>query len=436
MHGRRIFLRGVCQGVGTLTCFTWSVKHRLVVRLYPSARQAAACEHILTVTRRLWNALLAQRRDAWKTRRLKISSKRQYHELTELRHEDPWFASAYRECEDAVLHRLDLAYQKFFSGGGHPRFKPDARWNQFEFPHGNRALLWDREQDRITIPGVGLVKVRKKRKRVIPPHGRAMVFRRCGRWYALFECEVAPKPLPATGKMVGIDRGIRALAATSDSELIANPRHGAALALKVARAQRTLERRTVRDQRGRVQNGDGKNRARAVEALRKVWDKLKRARRGYLHEVAHALVNRYDAIAFEKLALNGMTRSAKRTREAPGRNVRAKTRLNFALLDANLAMLRTLVGEKAECAARLVIDVPAAYSSQTCSECGFVAAEARSGERYECVNADCGYAGDADVNAARVIAQRAFGRPAGRGAGLPDPDDLRSVLTPGDARLT
>jgi len=412
------------------------MKHRLVVRLYPNARQAAACEHLLRVTRRLWNALLAQRRDAWKTRRLRISSKRQYRELTELRAVDPWFASAYRESEDAILHRLDLAYQKFFSGGGHPRFKGETRWNQFEFPHGDRAMRWQGDQSRVVIPGVGLVKVRKGRERVIPPHGRAMVFRRCGSWYALFECEVAPQPLAPTGKVVGIDRGIRALAATSDGELIANPRHGAALAVKVARAQRTLERRTIRDAGGRVRNGDGKNRAKAAKALQKVWDKIRRARRGYLHEVARALVERYDAIAFEKLALANMTRSAKGTAESPGRNVRAKSRLNHAMLDASLAMLRTLVGEKAECAARLVIDVPAAYSSQTCSQCGTVAAEARSGERYECVNEVCGYVGDADVNAARVIAQRAFGRPAGRGAGLPDPKDLRSELAPGDTRLT
>jgi putative transposase len=228
--------------------------------------------------------------------------------------------------------------------------------------------------------------------------------------------------------VVGIDRGVRTLAATSDGELIANPRHGAALALKLARAQRTLERRTIRDAAGRARNGDGKNRTRALLALRKVWDRLKRVRRGYLHEVARNLVNRYDAIAFEKLSIAGMTRSAKGTTEVPGRNVRAKKRLNFAMLDASLAMLRTLVGEKAESAARLVIDVPAAYSSQTCSECGFVAAEARSGERYECVNADCDYVGDADVNAARVIARRAFGRSAGRGAGLPDPNNLRSEL--------
>ena len=44
------------------------MKSRLVVRLYPTPAQERACEHVLLVTRRLWNALIGQRRDAWKTR--------------------------------------------------------------------------------------------------------------------------------------------------------------------------------------------------------------------------------------------------------------------------------------------------------------------------------------------------------------------------------
>ena len=126
------------------------MKSRLVVRLYPTPAQEQACEHMLLVTRRLWNALLGQRRDAWKTRRLNINSKRQYGEITELRKHDDWYASVYRECEDAVLHRLDLAYRKFFDGGGHPRFKAASRWSQFEFSHGDRAMRWCAGQDRIT----------------------------------------------------------------------------------------------------------------------------------------------------------------------------------------------------------------------------------------------------------------------------------------------
>src|SRR6202163_3683760 len=232
------------------------VKRRLVVRLYPTAPQERALLHVLEVTRRLWNLLLAQRKDAWRHRRVSIGTKRQYSELTELRAADPWFASAYRECEDAVLHRLDLAYRAFFKGGGHPRFKVAHRWEQLEFPHGNRALKWTR-QDRITVPGVGVVRVRKGRARQISDHGRAMIFRRCERWYALFECATAPAPLAATGRSIGLDRGVRVLGATSEGEPIANPRHGAVAANAIARAQRALERRTVRDGQGRVLNREG-----------------------------------------------------------------------------------------------------------------------------------------------------------------------------------
>jgi putative transposase len=410
------------------------VKRRLVVRLYPTARQERALLHMLEVTRRLWNLLLAQRKEAWRHRRVSIGKKRQYRELTELRAAEPWFASVYRECEDAVLHRLDLAYRAFFKGGGHPRFKAAQRWEQLEFPHGAQALKWTCNQDRVKVPGVGVVRVRKGRERQIPEHGRAMVFRRCERWYALFECSTAPAPLPATGRSIGLDRGVRVLGATSEGESIANPRHGAVAANAIARAQRTLERRNVRDGNGRVLNRGGRNRGKALLLLRRAWERLRRVRRAHLHAVARDLVERYDAIAFERLAVRAMTRSAKGTREMPGRNVRAKSGLNRALLDASFSMLRTLVGEKAEGAARRVIDVAAAYSSQTCSACGNVAAEARRGERYSCVIPGCGYVGDADINASRVIAQRAFGRPAASGAGMPDRNDPRSELAPGDTR--
>jgi len=46
--------------------------------------------------------------------------------------------------------------------------------------------------------------------------------------------------------------------------------------------------------------------------------------------------------------------------------------------------------------------VGAAYTSQTCLECGHVAKENRTGSCFHCVA--CGHAADADVNAARVIA--------------------------------
>jgi putative transposase len=141
---------------------------------------------MLRVTRELYNALLQQRRDAWTTRRASLPSCEQYAQLTELRVAEPRFADVYRECEDAVLHRLDLAFAAYFrrvkrgEAPGYPRFKPAVRWNQLEFPHGDRALKLDIVQRRVRVPGVGSVRLRKGR--MVPEFGRAFLVTKNGRW--------------------------------------------------------------------------------------------------------------------------------------------------------------------------------------------------------------------------------------------------------------
>jgi len=99
------------------------------VRLYPTSTQAARLDFMLEVTRQTYNALLEQRRYVWTARRIAVTYKQQYAEITALRKEDRRVKAVYRECEDAALHRLDLAYAAFFrrlKGGekaGKPRFK-------------------------------------------------------------------------------------------------------------------------------------------------------------------------------------------------------------------------------------------------------------------------------------------------------------------------
>jgi putative transposase len=199
------------------------------VRLYPTAAQDRRLEYMLHATRHLYNAALQERRDAYRMRGVTVTAKMQYAELTALRADEPGIASVYRECQDAVLHRIDLAMQAFFrrikrgETAGYPRYKSAARWSQLEFPHGARALKLDAQQRRARVPGVGAVALRKGR--VVPTFGRAFIVRKNERWYAVFECERDPAALPRTGHVVGVDRGVRVLAATSDGELIANPRH-------------------------------------------------------------------------------------------------------------------------------------------------------------------------------------------------------------------
>jgi putative transposase len=307
------------------------------------------------------------------------------------------------------LHRLDLAFSAFFrrmkagQTPGAPRFRSAHRWNQLEFPHGDRAIKLDAAQRRITIPGVGSVTLLKGR--VVPAtFGRVFIVHKNDRWYAVFECHREIEPLPETGQSVGIDRGIRAVAALSTGDLVENLRSGSRRKIATDRSQRRLDAVTVKDGRGRSVNVPDPQRRAAVRQLARAKEREANARRDWLHKVSRWIVATFDVIVLEELRLRNMTRSAKGDAENPGRNVKAKSGLNRALLDAGLGMLGTLIREKAAYAARRVIRVDPRYSSQECSRCGHVAASNRVRGRFRC--GQCWYRCYADVNAARVILAR------------------------------
>jgi transposase len=105
-------------------------------------------------------------------------------------------------------------------------------------------------------------------------------------------------------------------------------------------------------------------------------------------------------IRIEDLNVRDMTRSAKGTREAPGKNVAAKAGLNREIRKSGWGLLVKRLEDKAP---GRVEKVPAAYTSQRCSACGHVARESRESQaRFLCTA--CKFACNADVNAAMNIA--------------------------------
>jgi transposase len=95
-----------------------------------------------------------------------------------------------------------------------------------------------------------------------------------------------------------------------------------------------------------------------------------------------------------------MTRSARGTKDAPGRNVAAKAGLNRGIGKAGWGLLVRRLEDKAP---GRVEKVPPAYTSQRCSACGHTAKESRESQAaFRCVA--CNFACNADVNAARNIA--------------------------------
>jgi putative transposase len=216
------------------------------------------------------------------------------------------------------------------------------------------------------------------------------------RWYVVLSCDGVPaEPLPATGAVTGIDLGVASFLTTSGGTHIPNPRHLAASAARLTRAQQALSR----CQRG------SKRRRKARERVAGVHRKIRRQRLDFAHKTARKLIRDHDLIAHEALRTGNMTRSASGTLQTPGTNVAAKTGLNRSILDAGWGVFLNVLRAKAESAGRLIVEVDARHTSQRCAQCGHTATENRVSQAlFRCQS--CGHAAHADQNAAENI-QRA-----------------------------
>jgi putative transposase len=189
---------------------------------------------------------------------------------------------------------------------------------------------------------------------------------------------------------VGIDRGVAVSAALSTGELLHCPGLTARKRVRLRRLQRRLARaRRGSNHRGRVRHAIARLRAHERDR-RKDW----------AEKVSTDIARRFDVIRVEDLRITNMTRSARGTQEDPGRNVRAKAGLNRGILGSGWGLLVRRLQDKAS---DRVEKVSPALTSQRCSACGRVDRGSRESQAvFRCTA--CGFAGNADVNAALNIA--------------------------------
>ena len=130
------------------------------------------------------------------------------------------------------------------------------------------------------------------------------------------------------------------------------------------------------------------------------------ARKDFLHTRSTAIAKNHGMVVMEALSVRNMSASAKGSVEKPGRNVRQKAGLNRAILNQGWGRFRVMLAYKLADRGGRLVEVPAAYTSQTCSVCGCVdAANRQSQATFVCVR--CGHTANADTNTAINILRRA-----------------------------
>lgn len=352
-------------------------------RLYPSKSQSKFLDQTVETCRRWYNVCLAERKTAWETEKRNVGKYEQLAKVKDYRKENPYAAQVHSHILQVVVADLDKAFQAFFrrvragETPGYPRFKGRDRFDSFGLKEYGNGFKVDGR--RLWLTGIGRVRVRWHRA----IEGRiktVRIRRQAGEWYACFACEVAEHPLPPTGKAVGIDVGIHHLLATSENEIVENPRWYRAEQQK----RRVIQRRVSRRKKG------GSNRRKAVLDLQRQHFHIANSRKDYLDKLVFHFIANYDVIALEDLQIKGMVRNH---------------HLSKSILDAGWGYLKTHLTSKAVEAGREVILVDPAYTSKTCCSCGTVFPELSLADRW--VDCACGLSMDRDVNAAINILSRA-----------------------------
>ena len=375
-------------------------------RIYPNSETQTILNQWIGAIRFLWNNALDQRMNFYthfkQTTGYNISWFSQKRELTEVRKEFDWFATVPRYCLDMVLKDLDSAFQSFFRGqGGYPKFKNKgtARKSiQFQGDHKTNSRFYRNTKIIPLNTKWTYLKVAKLPPIKMKIHREIPIGRICYTtishdalgWHATLNLEVECPELVDKG-VVGIDRGVVIPVALSDGTVYHSP-------LQLERTQKTLKR--AQQKFARCQRGS-KRRENAKARVNKLAAKLARIRKNNSHTISADIAKKYSVIGIEDLNIQNISKSAKGTNENPGKNIKQKTELNRSILNASWGLLI----QHLEYKTKKLIKVNPAYSSQTCSTCGYVSAKNRESQSiFHCQS--CGHQENADINAAKIIKQR------------------------------
>ncbi|MCM2576289.1 RNA-guided endonuclease InsQ/TnpB family protein [Streptomyces meridianus] len=214
-----------------------------------------------------------------------------------------------------------------------------------------------------------------------------------GHWYASFVVATETQPLPATGRILGVDWGVKETATTtSDAYDFPHAQHGRTAAQKLARYQRMMARR--KPPKGRP---GSKGYREAKRQTAKLHKKVARQRQDTTRKWAKRVIRDHDAIAVEDFRPRFL----------------AKTTMARKAADAAIGATKTALIEMGRKHARDIRLVHPAHTTMDCAACGARTKHALplSERTYTCTA--CGVVSPRDKNSARVMLVRAGLNPAG-----------------------
>jgi IS605 OrfB family transposase len=364
-------------------------------RLHPTAAQEAGLRGHCAQARFVWNLALEQanwyRPECGPTPGYVAQSA----QLTEARAASAWLASGSFTIQQQALRDFAQAMKNWWAGTHRrPTWRKKGRHEGFRIVAVRAGHLrrLNRRFAEVFVPKIGWVRFRLTRPLPTGAKSYRVTLDTAGRWHIAFALRPEPIDRRPSGAMIGVDRGVANTLATSDGQLLHAPVLTPMERARLARLQRRLARRKKGSRR----------RERAKRALARLRARDADRAKDWIEKSTTSLVRDYDLVAIEDLRVKAITRSARGTIDAPGRNVGAKSGLNREILAQRWGLFARRLSDKAALAGVAVVKVNPVNTSRRCHACGHVAAENRKNQAvFSCVI--CGHLAHADVNAAMNI---------------------------------
>ncbi|BAC88527.1 RNA-guided endonuclease InsQ/TnpB family protein [Gloeobacter violaceus] len=287
-------------------------------RLEPTTEQASTLQCWFETSRRVWNFVLAERKDWINSRKAPLNAcsirsefiiaadapwptyARQCKALTLARKHNPHLQAVHSQVLQQVLQQLEKAFISMREGGlGFPRFKKPGRLRSICFPQFASAPV---RGERLKVPTIGYVRMRLSRS--IPEGFRVKqvrVLRRASGWYAVMaiQSDAALSEAQPHGEAIGIDLGLHHFAAFSDGELVHRPKFFVDAQSKL----KLLQRRVSRKKRG------SNNWRKVQQKVARLHERIGNLRKEFHRQPAHRLCDRAGTIFAEDLGCQALAAS-------------------------------------------------------------------------------------------------------------------------------
>ena len=307
---------------------------------------------------------------------------------SKLKYEKPFLQEVDSIMLRKELFSLEDSIKRFYNNGfGYPKFKSKFDKNSY-----TTSAIYGKYKDKeycnielnletkeIKLPKIKQVKIRgyRKLKSIEGKIISATISREPnGKYYvSVLYKQDNIKEFIIPNTIVGIDLGIKKLLTLSDGTVFENNKYIEKYEKRIKRCQKELARKIK----------GSKNYYKCKTKLATLYNKLKNARKYYIHKITKKITDNYDIIVCEKLKTKEMI---------------MKKELSKNLTDASFNEIIRQLEYKSNWKGKEFYQIDTYYpSSQTCSVCGNIDKKYKSIKERNYICTNCHNELDRDINA-------------------------------------